>query len=118
MLIRDVAYDMLTRAQRRERHAEMALFVEDATPEVGEAAAQLARHWIEAGEPARGMTHLLAAAEHAGRGWAKQRAVDLYQEALSIATDDETRRHIRRRLGVVYQASFHMADVEHQRGAG
>jgi class 3 adenylate cyclase len=117
VMIRDVAYDMLTRVQRRERHAEMARFIEDATSEVGEAASQLARHWIEAGEPARAVAPLMAAAEHAGRGWAKQRAVDLYQEALSLAEDDDTKREIRRRLGVVYQASFHAMDVQLQRGA-
>ena len=114
VMIRDVAYDMLTRVQRRERHAEMARFIEEATAEVGEAASQLARHWIEAGEPARAVGPLMAAAEHAGRGWAKERAVELYQEALSLAEDADTKREIRRRLGVVYQASFHAVDVRAQ----
>jgi len=38
VLIRDVAYELLPRAERRERHARAAEFFEEATAEVSEAA--------------------------------------------------------------------------------
>src|SRR3989475_7903204 len=49
VLIRDVAYDLLPRARKRERHAQVAEFLQEATSETGEAAAALARHWRDAG---------------------------------------------------------------------
>src|SRR3954465_9217689 len=58
VLIRDVAYDLLPRARRRERHAQVAQFLEEATSEAGEAAAALARHWRDAGEQERAFEHL------------------------------------------------------------
>ena len=50
MLIREVAYATLPRAARRQRHAAVARFVEDAAGDrLGEAASLLAHHWREAG---------------------------------------------------------------------
>ena len=52
VLIRDVAYELLPRARRRELHEQCARFLEQATSEVGEAGAALGRHWRDAGNPA------------------------------------------------------------------
>ena len=48
-LIRQVAYAAVPRARRRERHAAVASFLEEATTETGVSAATLAYHWREAG---------------------------------------------------------------------
>ncbi len=76
VLIRDVAYDLQPRARRREGHRHTAEFIEESTPEVGEAGAALARHWRGAGDLEQAAQHFIAAAEEAERGWAKQYAVD------------------------------------------
>jgi len=113
VLIRDVAYEMLPRAHRQARHAEVATFIERQTDEFGEAAAQLARHWREAGRPDRAVQYFTIAAEHAGRGWAKDLAVTLYREALQLVPESnpDLRRDLRRRLGVAYQSDFHVPDL-------
>ena len=113
VLIRDTAYEMLPRAHRRRRHAEVATFLEGQTDEFGEAAAQLARHWREAGRDERAVQYFTLAAEHAGRGWAKELAVTLYREALQLVpeSDPELRRELRRRLTVAYQSGFHLVDL-------
>jgi len=50
MMIRDAAYEMLPRARRQELHADTARYLEQSAPQSGEAVAQMARHWREAGE--------------------------------------------------------------------
>jgi class 3 adenylate cyclase len=113
VLIRDVAYDLQPRARRREGHRHVAEFIEESTPEVGEAGAALARHWRGAGELDHAVKHFVAAAEEAERGWAKQLAVTLYKEALDMtpAEDVERVRFLRKRLAVATQAMFHLGDV-------
>jgi class 3 adenylate cyclase len=113
VLIRDVAYEMLPRSHRQQRHAQVATFIERQTDEFGEAAAQLARHWREAGRGERAVQYFTLAAEHAGRGWAKDLAVRLYREALELVpeSDPDLRRELRRRLGVAFQSDFHVPDV-------
>jgi class 3 adenylate cyclase len=115
-LIRDVAYQRLTRAARRTRHAAVAKFLEEATGESAAAAEAIAHHWRQAGDVDRAVRHLVAAAEDAGRGWAKERAVTLYREAIQLVPeDDERRRDFSRRLAVALQAAFHVSDVERLR---
>jgi class 3 adenylate cyclase/energy-coupling factor transporter ATP-binding protein EcfA2 len=110
-LIHEVAYQSLPRAARRERHAAVARFLETATSS-GQSHEALAYHWREAGEPERAVEHLSAAADQAGRGWAKQRAVVLYREALGLlAEGDARRRDITPRLAVALQAVYHLPDV-------
>ena len=114
VLIRDVAYDLQPRARRREGHRHIAEFIEESTPEVGEAGAALARHWRGAGELEQAVQHFIAAAEEAERGWAKQYAVTLYKEALDMtpAEDIERVRFLRKRLAVAQSAHFHVDDVQ------
>ena len=111
-LIHDVAYATLPRAARRERHAAVARFLE-ATTDVGQSHEALALHWREAGETDRAVEHLTAAADQAGRGWAKERAVVLYRDALElVGPDDETRRRdLRRRLALAEVGTYHIADA-------
>jgi class 3 adenylate cyclase len=114
VLIRDVAYDLQPRARRRDGHRHVAEFIEQSTPEVGEAAAALARHWRGADELGRAVDYFVAAAEEAERGWAKQLAVTLYKEALDMtpADDLERVRFLRKRLAVAQQTYIHMDDAE------
>jgi class 3 adenylate cyclase len=113
VLIRDVAYDLLPRAGRRERHAEVAAFLEEATSETGEAAAALARHWRDAGESGRAIERFLTAAEEAERGWAKDRAVAFYREALELLPEDDADRRnaVKRRLAIAHAAAYHALDA-------
>jgi class 3 adenylate cyclase len=107
-LIHDVAYQTLPRAARRERHAAMARFLA-ATTAMGQSHEALARHYREAGEPERAVDELVAAAEVAGRGWAKDHALTLYSQALELVPDDdERRRAIRLKQVVMAQAFAHM----------
>jgi class 3 adenylate cyclase len=117
VLIRDVAYQTLPRAGRRQRHEVVARFLEEATPDLGDAAAVLGHHWREAGEPERALTYLMAAAEQAGRGWAKERALRLYREALELVPDDnkDLRRELVRRLAITTQAAWHVFDAQRLR---
>ena len=114
VLIRDVAYDLQPRARRREGHRHIAEFIEQSTPEVGEAGAALARHWRGAGELDHAVKHFVAAAEEAERGWAKQYAVTLYKEALDMTPpeDVERVRFLRRRLAMAQQVYLHMDDAQ------
>jgi class 3 adenylate cyclase len=113
VLIRDAAYDLLPRARRRERHAQVASFFERVTSETGEAPAALARHWRDAGEPEKAVDYFIAAGEQAERGWAKEQAVAFFREALELVPDDDDgrRKGVRRRLAVAQQAVYHVPDA-------
>jgi eukaryotic-like serine/threonine-protein kinase len=112
-LVRDVAYELLPRATRRERHRETALFLEQASGEFGEAGAALARHWRDAGGDARAVDYFVATAEVAEHGWAKERAAALYREALQLVPKDDAgrRKELTRRVALAETASFHVLDA-------
>jgi class 3 adenylate cyclase len=116
-LIREVAYQRLTRASRRTRHEAVARFLEQVTGEAHSAAAEaIAHHWREAGDAERAAPYFLEAAEDAGRGWAKERAVALYRQALELVPEgDPGRRDVQRRLAVAVQALYHLPDAERLR---
>ena len=113
VLIRDVAYDLLPRADRTRRHARVAEFFERSTGASGEAIGALARHWRDAGDYERAIQQLVRAAEQAERGWAKDHAALLYREALELAPSDDTeqKRILRRRLALASSASYHLPEV-------
>jgi class 3 adenylate cyclase len=113
VLVRDVAYELLPRAARQERHREAARFFEEASGEFGEAETALARHWRDAGEPDHALTYFVAAAEAAERGWAKQHAAELYRDALSLVAEDDEgrRRELTLRLALAEAASYHVHDA-------
>jgi class 3 adenylate cyclase len=110
-LIHEVAYQTLPRAARRERHAAVASYLDEMTGASGQSTEALAHHWQEAGEDHRAVDCLLVAAEQAGRGWAKERAVALYRAALELipSEDAEQRKAVMRRLVVAMQAMYHVA---------
>jgi len=108
-LIREVAYSTLPKATRRERHAAVAGFIEDAAGDRAAYAGILAHHWREAGATAKAADYLLTAADQAGRGWAQREAVELCNQALELIPDgDEVRRRrARLRRAVALMAQLH-----------
>jgi predicted ATPase len=116
VLIKDIAYQRLTRAARRTRHEIVARFLEESALETA-AAEAIAAHWREAGDPERAAEYYIAAAEDAGRGWAKDHAVALYREAMALLPDgDPGRRAVQLKLAVALQTAFHVPDAERLRG--
>jgi class 3 adenylate cyclase len=113
VLIREVAYELLSRARRQERHAAVARFFEDSTAELGEITTALARHWRDAGEPSRAVDYFIRAGEQAELGWAKDQAAILYREALDLVPDDGDERLavLRRRLALARAAALHIPDA-------
>jgi class 3 adenylate cyclase len=108
-LIREVAYLTLPREERKRCHRATAEYLEGATVKAGDADAILAQHWREAGEAEPALRYILAAAEQAGRGWAKARAVTLYTQALELVPDgDEAqRKEIVRNRAIAAVGSMH-----------
>jgi class 3 adenylate cyclase len=113
VLIRDVAYELLPRADRRERHARVAEYFEESTAELGEAVAALARHWRDAGDGERALGYFISAAEQAERGWAKDQAAILYREALDLVGEGDGDRLalLRRRVAMARTAAMHIPDA-------
>jgi class 3 adenylate cyclase len=113
VMIRDIAYATLSRAKRKERHAAVAEFLEEATAGASATATALAQHWREAGDRERALEYLLLAAEQAGRGWAKDEAVKLYGEALDLIPEgsQERRREIGRKQALALAALGHVEDA-------
>jgi len=116
-LIREVAYLTLPREERRRCHETTALYLEEMGLPAGDADATLAYHWREAGSNDNAIQHLLAAAEVAGRGWAKARAATLYTQALELVPEDDPqlKKEIVKKQAVATVASFHIRDVERDR---
>ena len=109
LMIREVAYATVAKATRRDRHRATAGYLESVGGGAGGSAAILARHWREAGEPQRAVEHLLVAAEQAGRGWAKEEAVNLYNQALELVPEEDRarRKRIEVRRAVARQLFLH-----------
>jgi class 3 adenylate cyclase len=114
MLIREVAYETLPKARRRELHALAAEFIEDVAGERrAEWAPVLALHYRLSEQPDRAVEYLLIAADQAGRGWAKDLAFDFYNRALELmGPDDERLRAVMLKRAVAEQAAYHIADAE------
>ena len=110
MSIREVAYNTLPRAERRERHAAVARFGEERFGDrPGALAVVMAHHWQEAGDSDRAIEYLLAAAEQADQAWAKREAVSLYTAAIKLLPDaDPRKRSIKLRRATATQAIAHI----------
>jgi hypothetical protein len=77
VLIRDVAYELLPRAERRERHARVAEFFEESTAELGEARHGPRPHWRDAGDPERALDYFIRAG--VGRGHVSRDLEDILE---------------------------------------
>ena len=95
MLIRDVCYATLPRAERRAAHQSVARYIEQMTGERDrELAWLLAHHWEAAGELARAVDYLLLAAERSLEAMAEHETVDLLERAQGLAADNDTRTRV------------------------
>jgi class 3 adenylate cyclase len=110
-LVREVAYATLPKAARRERHAVVARFIEQAAGDPTGYAAILAHHWREAGDATNAADYLLTAADQAGRGWAPREAVELCNQALELIPegDEVRRRRARLRRVTAAQVEWHVS---------
>jgi class 3 adenylate cyclase/tetratricopeptide (TPR) repeat protein len=96
VLIRDVCYATLPRAERRTAHAAVARFIEEVSGEQArELAWLLAHHSEQAGERARAVDYLLLAADRAREAMAQEDAMALFDRAAALAEDEATRTRIR-----------------------
>src|SRR5262249_16622561 len=113
-LIREVAYLTLPRGERQRCHRSTAEFLEEVALRAGDADAMLAYHWREAGRTDRALEHFIAAADIAGRGWAKARAAQLYAQALELVPEDdeEVGKGVVKGGAVGAAAVWHLVDVE------
>ena len=113
VMIRDAAYATVSRATRKELHAAVAEYLEEATGDAAATATALAGHWREGGHPDRAIGYLVVAGDQAGRGWAKDEAARLYGEALELLPEDdaERRRELSRKRALALAASAHVEDA-------
>ena len=100
ILIHDVAYATIPRSIRRQRHRLVAEYIESAVQDRAVMATVLAHHWREAGESERAIPYIMEAAEQALNAWALKEATELFDSALSLASDDEQRHRIRLARGL------------------
>jgi class 3 adenylate cyclase/tetratricopeptide (TPR) repeat protein len=92
-LVRDVAYETLTRSTRRHYHAQIARHLEAVhVGTVDELSSRVAYHWLHTDDPVAAVPYLIAAAEHAALTWATQEAAALYSQALAVLPDGDERR--------------------------
>jgi tetratricopeptide (TPR) repeat protein len=92
VLTQEAAYAGMLRKKRRRLHGLAAAALEAAHPEQVEArAADLARHYDEAGDAGRAVTHYLKAAARAVAEYANDAASDLVGRGLELAEDPVAR---------------------------
>jgi tetratricopeptide (TPR) repeat protein len=94
ILIRDVCYATLPRAERRRAHEAIARYIEGVTGHDRELAWLLANHWEAAGDAPRAVDYLLRAAEQAQEALAMQRAIEMYERAASLVEDEPSRTRV------------------------
>jgi class 3 adenylate cyclase len=108
--LREVAYNTLPKAERRERHAVVAGFAEDSFPAGSRFLAPiLAYHWREAGDEARAIEYFQQAAEQAEASWAMHEAVGFYSQMVELLPDGDARlRTTRMKRAIAMQKFNHI----------
>ncbi|MET0921114.1 MAG: hypothetical protein ABWY77_07945, partial [Acidimicrobiia bacterium] len=108
--IREVAYNMLPKAERRDRHAEVARLAEAAFPGGSTSLTPiLAYHWREAGDLTRAIDCYLRAGEQADHAWAKVEAVRNYKQVLDLLPEGDNRlRTVKMKLALAQVAIDHI----------
>jgi len=84
-LTREVAYDSLLHARRRELHGRVGAALEDSEASQGfERSELLGYHYSRSAEPARAIPHLAAAGDRARDRYANEEAAALYRRAIGL----------------------------------
>jgi hypothetical protein len=86
-LTREVAYDGMLQARRRDLHGRAGAAVEHSQANRFEHCELLAYHYSRSADPARAIPYLAVAADRAKDRYANEEAIGLYREALSIVRD-------------------------------
>ncbi len=86
-LTREVAYDGMLQARRRDLHGRAGTAVEHAQANRFEHCELLAHHYSRSADPARAIPYLAVAADRAKNRYANEEAIGLHKEALSIVRD-------------------------------
>jgi class 3 adenylate cyclase len=125
-LVRDVAYASLPKARRARAHAEAGAWIERLASDRTDEFAELIAHHYEtavAGDDAdlawlddtagreeirlRAFGALIAAGRAARRRFATDRAAELHERALALATSDAERLDAQEQIGRDHDAAFH-----------
>lgn len=108
-VIRDVAYEILPKAVRLQRHGSIARYIEERVGNTDVIAAILANHWRDAGEADRAVDYFVTAAAVAGRGWEQFETIDFLKQALALVGDEDVarKRQITLKLAVARQIYAH-----------
>jgi len=122
-LTREVAYDSILEARRRELHGRAAASLEDSqASQRFEHAELLAYHHARSAVPARAIPYLVAAGGRAKDRYANEEAIRLYRKALSIVADlpagsdrDRQELEILEAIGAPLTARYGYASPEVQR---
>lgn len=120
-LLQDTAYESLLKQERRQLHQVVGQALEQLYPDrVGEMAAELARHFEQAGDNEKAVDYLTAAAKFAIERNAITEAFELYGRASALLppydpADPETlrRRRIEVELGRARAGFAFLGDDEH-----
>jgi class 3 adenylate cyclase len=125
-LVRDVAYASLPKSRRGRAHAEVAGWIEKLAAGRGDELAELVAHhyltaiageeadlaWLDAPEAreelrVRAFAALIAAGRAARRRFATNRAVELHEQARSLAESDAERLDAFEQVGRDHEVAFH-----------
>lgn len=105
-LVPEALYDALPDAARTELHRKVVRFYEtNPAARAGAGSAQIAHHWLKAGEPARALKPLRLAGLEAKRAGAYADSLHFLEAALDIALHDPTAAA---RLGPLRRAQLHV----------
>lgn len=89
----EAAYNSMLLSRRREVHHRAA---EAITLHAPERSGEIARHFLEAREPAQALPHLVAAGNRAAKAYAAAEAIGYYQKALELRATVADSGHILR----------------------
>ena len=114
IITRDVAYESLLFAHRRELHHRVGEYVERAYADsLEEYYELLAHHYYQSGDPEKSWEYLIKAGDKARGRYANEAAIDHYERALSIdfepGKEKENVYRVYESLGDVYR---HIAEYE------
>ncbi len=117
-LIRDVAYEMLSRADRRLLHNRIVDWIEVISGErVEEYLDLLAHHAVQADQPERALDYLMRAAERADRAAAHREEAALLGQAIEIAERIDQQQlipELRAKRGQAFRAVAMWMEADHE----
>jgi len=104
IITREVAYESLLFAHRRELHHRIAEYLErTATDSPEERYETLAHHYYQSGDREKSWVYLVKAGDKARDKYANEAAIAHYAQALSMGFDGEGVHHVYESLGDVYR---------------